>query len=55
MLNWMSIVRCNQGWNEELTWATMHENGKKLEVEVYIMVLAAVVYYIWKEINHKTF
>ena len=43
------------GWNEEIEWATMHANMKSIQDEVYRMTLAAALYYIWQERNHRIF
>lgn len=55
MLHWMAIIGSNQGWTEELAWATRNRNGHKLEDQVYRMTMAAVVYFVWKESNHRLF
>ncbi|WMV07465.1 hypothetical protein MTR67_000850 [Solanum verrucosum] len=55
LLQWMSITRSSAGWTEEIEWATLHANRKSIQDEVYRMTLAAALYYIWQERNHRIF
>lgn len=42
-------------WNDELDWAAVNYNGKNPEAELYRMVLAGSVYYVWQERNQRVF
>lgn len=55
ILSWLNIVRTSKGWREEVEWATTHASSKILQAEVYKVTLAAIVYQIWQERNHKIF
>lgn len=43
--------RATMTWEDELVWAVQHAKGKSSKTEVYRMMLAAVVYHIWRERN----
>ncbi|KAH0778466.1 hypothetical protein KY290_004893 [Solanum tuberosum] len=55
LLQWLCIIRNTTGWIEEMDWAISHATGKAIQDEVYMMTLAATVYYVWQERNYRIF
>ncbi|XP_059302004.1 uncharacterized protein LOC132053929 [Lycium ferocissimum] len=55
LLHWQGIYRISMIWPDEMQWAATHANGKNSTSEVHRMVLAASVYHIWIERNHRIF
>lgn len=51
LLKWMNVTRGVRGWLAEVEWATKHASGRTTTAELYRMVLAACVYFVWQEIN----
>ncbi|OIT04403.1 hypothetical protein A4A49_65235, partial [Nicotiana attenuata] len=55
LMQWQGIRRQVMSWNDELDWAVVNYNGKNPEAELYRMVLAGGVYYVWQERNQRVF
>lgn len=55
LLAWQGINRQAQGWEDEITWAITHTNGRQAQAETYRTTLAAAIYQIWMERNYRTF
>ncbi|XP_019245163.1 PREDICTED: uncharacterized protein LOC109225027 [Nicotiana attenuata] len=55
MLEWQGIKRQVMAWGQELEWAERQYKGKSRTAEVYRMVLAGSIYYIWQERNAQIF
>ncbi|XP_070003520.1 uncharacterized protein [Nicotiana sylvestris] len=51
LLVWKGIKRSVHGWDEELRWAEVRTKRKNAAAELYKMVLAATVYYVWQGRN----
>ncbi|XP_060181963.1 uncharacterized protein LOC132611564 [Lycium barbarum] len=55
LLQWLNINRSNMEWTDELKWAETWCKGRSSKAEVYKIVLAAAVYYVWQERNNRLF
>lgn len=55
LLNWHEIRRVPMEWKQELAQATRYANGKSANDEVYTMMMAGCVYYLWQERKFRTF
>ncbi|XP_019264347.1 PREDICTED: uncharacterized protein LOC109241979 [Nicotiana attenuata] len=55
LLEWQGIGRPVQGWDEELKWAEKWAKRRNATAELYKMVLAATIYYVWQEKNGRIF
>ncbi|XP_059291162.1 uncharacterized protein LOC132044673 [Lycium ferocissimum] len=55
LLNWIGIRKVPTHWTEELGWAELNAKGRNPQAEVYRMMLAAAVYYVWRERNARVF
>ncbi|XP_019246313.1 PREDICTED: uncharacterized protein LOC109225961 [Nicotiana attenuata] len=55
MLQWQGIHRQPMVWATELHWAEKHYKGRSTKAELYKLVLAGSIYYIWQERNNRIF
>lgn len=55
LLSWQGITRPAKTWQAELDWANRNARGKGPADAIFRMSLAAVVYHIWIERNHRIF
>ncbi|XP_060211711.1 uncharacterized protein LOC132639268 [Lycium barbarum] len=55
ILQWQGIRRTARSWSEELQWCETRNTGKGSDATIYRMSLAATVYELWLERNHKAF
>ncbi|XP_019225731.1 PREDICTED: uncharacterized protein LOC109207296 [Nicotiana attenuata] len=55
MLEWLRIYRQVMTWEHELKWAEQHCRGRSANAEIYKMMLAGSIYYIWQERNARVF
>ncbi|XP_075107179.1 uncharacterized protein LOC107766925 [Nicotiana tabacum] len=55
LLMWLGIRRPPMNWEDELQWAKLNARGRSPKAEVFRIMLAAVVYHVWKERNYKVF
>nr|XP_016495350.1 PREDICTED: uncharacterized protein LOC107814450 [Nicotiana tabacum] len=55
MLQWKGIQRQPMMWANELEWAGKYYRGRSTTAELYKLVLAGTLYYIWQERNDKIF
>ncbi|XP_059302028.1 uncharacterized protein LOC132053957 [Lycium ferocissimum] len=55
LLLWIDVNRAPMMWDDELLWAEQHAKGRSPKAEMYRMVLAAAVYFVWKERNFRIF
>ncbi|XP_019258169.1 PREDICTED: uncharacterized protein LOC109236442 [Nicotiana attenuata] len=55
MLQWQGIQRQPMMWGNELEWAGKYYKGRNTTAELYKLILAGTLYYIWKERNGRIF
>ncbi|XP_070014197.1 uncharacterized protein [Nicotiana sylvestris] len=55
LLQWMNVKRQPMEWSQEIEWACNNVRGRSANAEIYRIVLASCVYYIWQESNHRIF
>ncbi|XP_019266752.1 PREDICTED: uncharacterized protein LOC109244163 [Nicotiana attenuata] len=55
MLQWQGIQRQLMMWANELEWAGKYYKGRSITTELYKLVLAGTLYYIWQERNGRIF
>ncbi|XP_019260266.1 PREDICTED: uncharacterized protein LOC109238290 [Nicotiana attenuata] len=55
MLQWQGIQRQPMMWANELEWAGKYYRGRSTIAELYKLVLAGTLYYIWQERNCRIF
>ncbi|XP_075104573.1 uncharacterized protein LOC142178608 [Nicotiana tabacum] len=55
MLKWQGISRNIYGWSEELKWAENWTRSRNAKSELFKMVLAECVYFVWQERNARLF
>lgn len=55
LLSWQGITRPAKTWQAELDWANRNARGKGPAAAIFRMSLAAAVYHIWIERNHRIF
>lgn len=55
LLNWLGILWPTWLWTEEVQWCVIWKKSKGNMATIYIITLAAVVYEIWLDRNHKIF
>lgn len=55
LLEQQGIYRSVQGWDEDLKWAEKWDKRRNAATELYKMVLAATIYYVWQERNGRIF
>ncbi|XP_016549166.1 uncharacterized protein LOC107848980 [Capsicum annuum] len=55
LLGWMKIQRVALPWSSKIMWIESHIKGRSAASHIFRMVLAASVYYIWKERNCRIF
>ncbi|KAK4736875.1 hypothetical protein R3W88_000572 [Solanum pinnatisectum] len=53
ILQWQNIQKQASRWNEEQRWAHDHYKGNSPEAKIFRTTLAASVYNIWQERNHR--
>ncbi|XP_075098926.1 uncharacterized protein LOC142175823 [Nicotiana tabacum] len=55
LLNWQGIHRSIHGWSKELRWAENWAKNRSAKAELFKMVLAGYVYFVWQERNARLF
>ncbi|XP_009623361.1 uncharacterized protein [Nicotiana tomentosiformis] len=55
MLRWQGIHRQAMTWTNEIEWAERYYKGRSTTAELYKLILADSLYYIWQERNGRIF
>ncbi|OIS99368.1 hypothetical protein A4A49_62633, partial [Nicotiana attenuata] len=55
MLQWQGIQRQTMTWANENEWAGKYYKGRSTTTELYKLILAGTLYYIWQERNDRIF
>ncbi|XP_060183140.1 uncharacterized protein LOC132613105 [Lycium barbarum] len=55
LLKWQRINRQPMQWSDELNWAVTNASGNSIAAQIFRIVLAGTVYFVWQERNQRIF